>query len=147
MCIRDRSRTGTPYNTSIITDNKFTIQGLMSSSFYEVYIRTVCSTSQKSNWNGPFVFSTVLDNPTSCQVDLELKDNGTETFLIEVDEEGILGQNIFLSSVDFICQHEWPADVRISLTNPAGKSAILTNYYGTGNKLSLIHISEPTRPY
>lgn len=134
IVIKGQSRTGTPYNTSIITDNKFTIQGLMSSSFYEVYIRTVCSTSQKSNWNGPFVFSTVLDNPTSCQVDLELKDNGTETFLIEVDEEGILGQNIFLSSVDFICQHEWPADVRISLTNPAGKSAILTNYYGTGNK-------------
>jgi hypothetical protein len=131
---KNQSRTGIPYNSSIITDNKFSIEGLQPSSFYEIYLRTVCSDTQKSNWNGPFVFSTVLENPTQCQVDLDLKDNGTETFLIEVDESGILGQTVFLSSIDLICQHEWPADLRMTLTNPAGKSTILTNYYGTGSK-------------
>ncbi|MFZ1703624.1 MAG: T9SS type A sorting domain-containing protein [Saprospiraceae bacterium] len=125
---------GIPTNTQLITLSKYKAEGLESSTFYEIYVRTQCSNQQFSPWNGPFVVSTALANPTRCSIDLDLKDNGTETFLIDVSQEGILGQSVFISSVEMIAQHDWPADLRITLTNPSGKSTMLSNYHGTGGK-------------
>ncbi|MBK8620634.1 MAG: T9SS type A sorting domain-containing protein [Saprospiraceae bacterium] len=125
---------GQPINILPIPNPFYQITNLKSSTFYEIYIRTICTNQNRSNWNGPFVVSTVLSNPTTCAVNLNLKDNGTETFLIEVTKDGILGQNVFLNSVDFIVEHDWPADLKITLTNPSGKSVVLSNFYGTGGK-------------
>lgn len=126
--------TGMPYNQTPIPQKQITVSGLEPSTFYEIYIRTQCTIDQKSAWNGPFVFSTVLENPTACGIALEVKDNGTETFLVDIDESGILGQDVFIESVELIVEHEWPADLMISLTNPAGKSIKLTRFHGSGSK-------------
>ncbi len=131
---------GIPDNSLPIPTTSYQLTNLKSSTFYEIYIRTICINNNKSVWNGPFVVSTVLANPTHCSTDLTLKDNGTETFLIEVTKTGTLGQNVFLSAVDFIIDHDWPADLKITLTNPAGKSTVLSNFHGTGGK----HFGVPT---
>lgn len=129
---KGNSPTGLPLNSTPLATRMYKAENLQPSTFYEIYIRTVCSTQNRSVWNGPFIVSTVLENPTACPVNLDMKDNGTETFSIDIDDEGILGQTIFISSVDIIAKHEWPADLRITLINPAGKSIILSEYHGTG---------------
>lgn len=50
------------------------------------------------------IFTTVFTNPTPCPTNLPIKDNGTETF-IDINEAGLLGQDIFIESVDMILEH------------------------------------------
>lgn len=126
------SPTGIPNNVLPVQNRMYKAENLIPSTFYEIYIRSVCTGQNRSAWNGPFLVSTALENPTACPVSLDMKDNGTETFVIEVEEDGMLGQSVFISSVDIIAQHEWPADLRITLINPFGKSIVLTDYHGTG---------------
>src|SRR5690606_20710559 len=124
------SPSGTPSNIALITTKQYQITDLTPSTFYELYIRTVCDDTEKSAWNGPFVVSTVLENPSACGIGLDIKDNGTETFLVDIEDTGKLGQDLFIESVELIVEHEWPADVMISLFNPAGQSTRLTRYHG-----------------
>jgi len=106
------------------------LSNLEPSSTYELYLRTVCHDAAKSNWN-LVSFKTALSNPTSCKVDLVLKDNGIEIFMIEVNESGIIGKDIFLEAVDLIVRHEWPADLKITLISPQGTQLILSDHNGT----------------
>ena len=117
--------------TDLIMEKMYSYQSLDPSSSYEVYFRTVCDASTKSNWNGPFIFTTVIQNPSNCQINLPIKDNGTETFFIQISDNGLLGNNIFIESVDMVIEHDWPADLKITLESPSGKQVILSEHNGT----------------
>jgi len=125
------SPTGIPTNSSLISEKNYTVNLLKPSTMYEIYLRTSCTENTKSGWNGPFNYTTILTNPTNCKTFLPLKDNNTDTFFIQVPNPGILGQDIFIASVEIIVGHDWPADLKISLENPRRKSTTLSNYYGT----------------
>ncbi len=127
---RGNPRTMLP-TTSLITTKQYTLDNLTAATTYEVYVRTICTVDKSSVWTGPALFTTVFTNPTQCQTNLPLKDNGTETFSIDVTETGILGQNIFIESVDMILEHDWPADLKISLESPSGDVVTLSNHNGT----------------
>ncbi|MBC7884562.1 MAG: fibronectin type III domain-containing protein [Saprospiraceae bacterium] len=129
LVLRGAPKTGISTSPLILT-KEYTFNQLVPSTAYELYIRTICTADRKSDWNGPFLFSTVLTNPTDCQINLPIKDNGTEIFLIAVDESGILGQDVFIESVDMILEHDWPADLKIMLQTPSGHQAILSNHNG-----------------
>jgi len=109
----------------------FTINALVPSTTYQIYLRTKCSNGNWSAWNGPFLFTTLLSNPTLCGTSLELKDNGQEVFYIDVAEDGKLGTDIFLESIDLIIDHGWPADLKISLISPGQKQVVLSEHHGT----------------
>jgi hypothetical protein len=127
---RGASRTGLP-NYPLATKREITLSDLSPSTAYELYIRTVCAPGQTSNWNVAIPFTTVLRNPTDCQINIPLKDNGTEVLFIDADETGILGKDVFLQSVDLVVAHDWPADLKITLESPQGQSLVLSNHNGT----------------
>jgi len=114
-----------------VAQREIVFGGLEPSTAYEVYIRTVCSPSSISSWNVAIPFTTVLEMPTNCQINLPLKDNGTETFLLEVPQTGILGEDIFIKGIDLIIEHDWPADLRVILVSPNGQQLVLSNHNGT----------------
>jgi len=127
---RGMPRTMIP-TTPLIATKQYVIENLAAATTYEVYVRTVCIEGSLSLWTGPALFTTVFTNPTQCQTSLPLKDNGTETFSIDVLESGILGKDIFIESVDMILEHDWPADLKISLESPSGDIVTLSNHNGT----------------
>jgi len=127
---RGSSRNMQP-TTPLITNKQYILENLKPATSYEVYVRTVCTETSKSLWTGPALFTTVCTNPTSCPTNLPIKDNGTETFFIEVSESGILGQDIFIESIDMIIEHGWPSDLKISLESPSGDIMTLSNHNGT----------------
>ncbi len=123
-------RAGVP-SFPLITAKEFSLTELEPSTSYELYIRTVCGTNSRSNWNVAIPFNTVLKLPTLCSVNVPLKDNGTETLLLEVQEKGVLGQDVFLQKVNLIVSHDWPADLKIILESPKGQQLLLSNHNGT----------------
>lgn len=126
----------------LIQMKEFVFINLTASTAYEIYIRTICTTSNASNWN-VVQFNTIIQIPSACQLNLPLKDNGTETFLLDIPERGILGKNVFLQSVDLVLEHDWPADMKVSLVSPSGQTLVLTNHNGTfGDDFG--DISDPT---
>jgi subtilisin-like proprotein convertase family protein len=127
---RGKAPSGIPDYVNIPA-RSFRIEMLNPSSAYDLYIRARCSSSSVSDWNGPFLFTTVFSNPTACKIFVPVKDNGTEIFQIDVDQPGRLGVDVFVKSVELLMEHTWPADMQIVLESPAGKSVILTNHYGT----------------
>lgn len=127
---RNKTPSGNPTIKDLISRN-YIFNNLISSAAYDLYIRTKCSESSFSDWNGPFLFTTVFTNPTPCSINVPVKDNGTEIFNIEVKDQGNLGSTIFISSVELIMEHTWPADMQLSLETPSGKSIILSNHNGT----------------
>ncbi|MBK8699846.1 MAG: fibronectin type III domain-containing protein [Saprospiraceae bacterium] len=111
------------------------VSGLTSGATYSFWIRSICATNDTSKWEGPFAFTTVIANPSRCEMAIDLKDNncdnGTEdAFLIDVSLPPSAMPWI-LQSVSIIVGHTWPADLRISLENPVGTSIILSNRNGT----------------
>lgn len=54
---------GVPSTAGILTTNNTDYQAasLLSNTTYEYYVRSVCSASEKSEWVGPFVFTTLCD--------------------------------------------------------------------------------------
>lgn len=129
------SRTGMP-NLPLATEKFVSLTQLSPSTTYELFIRTVCNDDKRSNWNVAIPFTTVIEIPTSCFVNIPLKDDGTETFLIDIPTsvtgpDAILGKNIFLQSVDLIIEHTWPADLKIILESPQGQQLVLSNHNGT----------------
>jgi len=123
-------RTSLP-TTALIPSKEFTFHDLTPSTAYEVYIRSACSPTSYSPWNVAIPFVTVLSIPTSCQINIPLKDNGTETFLLDVEENGILGKDVFIDGIDLIISHDWPADLKIVLESPQGQQVTLSNHNGT----------------
>ena len=123
-------RTSNP-TSALILNKEFTLENLTPSTAYELYIRAVCGPTSLSAWNVAIPFNTVLEIPVKCGTNLPLKDNGTEVFLLDVRQEGILGKDIFIEGVDLILEHDWPADLRITLESPQGQQVVLTNHNGT----------------
>lgn len=131
---RGESRTNMP-SFPIFTDKEAFIQNLEPSTSYELYIRTVC-VDNYSNWNVAIPFNTIIDVQTSCQINIPIKDNGTEILDLNIPvpshiSEPILGTNIFLKSVDLILEHAWPADLKITLISPQGQELVLSEHNGT----------------
>jgi len=113
-----------------ITTRSTLLSDLMTGQDYELYIRAECIT-ETSEWNGPYRFSTGIDNSQPCGLNLAIKDNGCpsrSTFPITVDgvTEGQL-----LESVDLTIEHPWPADLSISLISPSGIETPLVRHKGT----------------
>lgn len=131
LVIKGQTRTGIP-NLPIINEKSTKLTGLTPSTSYELSIRTVCDSNRKSNWN-TIPFTTVVEVPSACQINIPLKDNGTEILFLDVKENGILGKDIFLESVDLILEHSWPADLSITLESPQGQRLLLTNHNGTAS--------------
>jgi len=122
-------------STGILISKEYTFYELMPASRYTVFIRTVCEDDSRSEWN-PVVVRTQIPQPSPCLFELPLKNfncsQGLETFDIKVEDvEGLLGEDVFLSSVDLIMAHTWPADLDIRLLSPEGKEIILSQHNGT----------------
>ncbi len=117
-------------NFKNISEKKYTFTNLTPSTAYEIFIRAVCSATKYSEWNAAIPFTTVLEIPTACQINVPLKDNGTEILLLDVPQTGILGKNVFLKSVDLIIEHSWPADLKITLESPQGQQLLLSGHNG-----------------
>lgn len=130
LVMRGKASTGIPTVSNIPT-KLYLYNNLNPSQAYDIYIRAKCQGDGYSDWNGPFLFTTAFTNPTECSINVPVKDNGTETFFIDVTESGMLGKDIFISSVDLIMEHDWPADMQFMLETPSGKSIILINHQGT----------------
>lgn len=118
-------------------EQSFGISGLEPGRTYDVYIRTICSASESSAWNGPFSFNTIILNGNACGLNLAIADNScseVNRFPIEVTGFGsnIIGDNVFLSSVDLIISHTFPEDLQISLISPDGKIVDLSSDNGLG---------------
>lgn len=126
---KGQTRSGTP-NFPLITGREFTITELLPGTAYELYIRTVCSSSANSAWNVAIPFITVLDIPMRCGSNIPLKDNGTEVLWLDVKEQGVLGSDVYLESVDVILEHDWPADLQLTLESPEGQQVVLSNHNG-----------------
>jgi hypothetical protein len=109
------------------------INDLKPSTAYEMYTRTRCNDGQKSKWTGPINFITLLANPTACGTSIPLKDNGTETLLLNVEDNGIIGANLFIESIDLILAHGWPADMKIWIESPSGDKLTLVSHQGLLN--------------
>lgn len=58
------------------TSHPYTIAGLTPSSRYQIYVRAICSSTNQSNWSGPFDLLTKCDLSNICQYTITL-DNGT----------------------------------------------------------------------
>lgn len=131
---RGAAQTGTP-SLPLQTNKTVVLQNLIPSTSYDLYIRTVCAGS-RSQWNVAIPFTTVIEIPSACQLNIPLKDNGTEVLDIDIPylktlQNPILGTNIFLKSVDLILEHAWPADLKIILESPQGQQLLLSNHNGT----------------
>lgn len=123
-------------NYKDITASNLWIDNLLSNTRYKLYIRNKCSEGV-SPWNGPFFFNTHLSNPSLCGIGLPLSDDNCpneDRFIIEVNDQEakMLGKDIYLSSVDLLIRHDWPADLRIELQNPSGSKILLSANNGIG---------------
>ena len=124
-------------NITNITSNNYTFQSLLPGTTYEIYLRTVCDTDNKSDWNGPYFNNTNIDNESSCALSLGITDNNCpirNTYNIEVSgyDNKILGTDINIENIALAIEHTWPPDLYIALTSPNGKSAILSSHNGNG---------------
>ncbi len=124
-------------DTNLIINNSYNLSNLTPGTAYDIYIRSVCSNSEVSSWNGPFTVRTAIDNDESCQLDLAMRDNNCprlEEFIIAVDDypNMLLGEDIFIQSLDLIIEHDWPADLQLELSTPSGNRIPLTTNRGIG---------------
>ena len=118
-----------------LTDKSYTFENLDPSTTYEFYIRSNC-TLQSSQWNGPYFYNTVIDNSSSCNIDLNLEDNNcmfNQEFLIDIENlNGVLGNSIILESVALLIEHSWPPDLSLTLISPSDTEIILSSFNGNG---------------
>jgi len=134
--IKSFPRTFTP-NVTNITENNYQFIDLLPGTTYELYIRSVCSADNKSEWNGPYFNNTNIDNNSSCALDLNITDDNCPNrnrYNIEVTDfdSKILGTDINLENIALTIEHTWPPDLDIQLTSPNGKTALLTSHNGNG---------------
>ena len=68
--------------------------GLQAGTSYQYYVRSICSTTDKSRWSGPFAFNTTICDPVDqCAYDFILTDsgnNGWQGNTMLVRQNGIL---------------------------------------------------------
>lgn len=128
---RNGIRTGIPTHTNI-SSRQITINDLTPSTAYDLSIRTVCNNGQRSGWNTAIPFTTRLEVPTACGINIPLKDDGTEILSLNVPQSGILGKDVFIKNIQLIIDHTWPADLNIVLETPQRQRITLSNHNGTG---------------
>ena len=121
--------------TGVITERQYVFHDLLPATSYTIFIRTVCIDGSMSEWN-PVVLRTHIPQPSPCQFELPIKNNncnqGLEAFQIAVhDTPGLLGDDVFLSSVEIIMEHSWPADIDLRLVSPSGVEVALSQNNGT----------------
>lgn len=132
--------------------NPYIVTGLSPGVQYHFRVRSVCAPGVFSAWsiNTPFtIFTTILSNPSSCQLKLPITDNncgtGYNKYLIDVN--GIsgtqLGQDVILKEVRFIISHSWVRDIEADLESPSGNSILLTRQNG-GSDDNYGNPSDPT---
>lgn len=124
-------------STDLLVSTGYTISGLDPGTSYDIYIRAICNESEMSDWNGPFKVRTAIDNGNPCFLNLPMRDNNCprlEDFNIQVTgyDGMVLGEDIFIQSVDFIIEHDWPADLELFLTSPDGNRILLSQNRGIG---------------
>lgn len=127
--------------------DRFTVKGLSSGSAYWFFIRTVCSPGDVSDWNGPYLVSTSLTNPSRCGMNLELEQENCDDpqmLPIVVDDYagGVLGSTHIIRSISMIIEHTWPEDLTIWLVSPNGREVVLTDKKGRITD----HFGDPADP-
>jgi hypothetical protein len=120
-------------NQPIILPQETALTQLKPATAYQLFIRTKCTSTSSSKWTGPINFTTIISNPTACPSNIPLKDNGVEVLEVDVVENGILGTDVYLASVDLIVDHGWPADLKIWIESPSGQIADLISNQGLLN--------------
>jgi subtilisin-like proprotein convertase family protein len=117
----------------------FVLGGLSPLTSYDYYVRAVCSVGLASAWAGPFSFTTAMQNPSPCQMNLPIADNScsaTNLFPIHVfNAPGTqMGQNVKLSEIRLIIKHTWVSDIRMWLISPNNVQVELSTDNGGGSK-------------
>ncbi len=122
------------------TSNPFTVTGLNPGVEYKYRVRSVCAGGVLSNWSiNPHLFITVLSNPSTCQLKLDIPDNscslGYKNFEIEVQgvSGAAMGTDVILKEVRLIVAHSWIRDIEVNLVSPNNKSIRLTKENGGSN--------------
>lgn len=130
-----------------VTSNPFLVTGLSSGVEYKYRVRAVCGGSTVSNWSiNPYLFVTVMTNPSTCLLKLDIPDNGCslgyKNLPIEVkDVSGTsLGTDVILKEVRIIAAHTWLRDLDIRLVSPNNKIVRLSKENGGSND----HYGDPT---
>jgi gliding motility-associated-like protein len=95
---------GTILISPLTAASPYIANGLTPATIYFYYIRTVCSTSDKSTWAGPFAFNTVLcDAANTCIYRFVLTDsgnNGWNSGRMQIRQNGILVTTIGATILD-----------------------------------------------
>lgn len=123
--------------TPVIQEKTYSFSQLDPATAYKIFIRTVCEDTSTSEWT-PITSLTQIPNPSPCFMNLPIKNNNCsqsyEHFPIVVnDENGLLGVDLFLESVDIMIEHTWPSDLDIRLVSPSGQEISLARHRGTGS--------------
>lgn len=110
------------YNDYVETE--LLLEGLNPGTLYSVWIRSQCSEG-KSDWV-KLPVRTAFNNNQNCEISFLIQDNncafqGHEKLKISIDSTDIAGYiNPQLSSISFIIEHGWPADLKAKLISPSG---------------------------
>ena len=116
-----------------LTSNGVLLTNLISGQDYELDIRAHCG-NEVSEWNGPYRFSSGINNNEPCGINLTIKDNGCPSrTLFPISVTGINSGEI-LTSIDLTIEHPWPADLSITLVSPSGIEIPLVQHKGTFTK-------------
>ncbi len=130
--------TGIPTYTNIVL-KPYVIAGLMPLKSYDYYVRANCGVGVSSAWAGPFSFTTAMQNPSPCRMNLPIADNSCSAvnlFPIHVfNAPGTqLGVNVKLSEIRLIIKHTWVSDIRMWLISPSNVQVELSTDNGGGSK-------------
>lgn len=110
-------------------------------SFWLILLLSICSYSLQAQ------VTANLSNPSACGLAIHLSDYSCpenspfynpDIFQINVNNAPgtVLGQDVYLSEVRILLEHEWLSDVRLVLKSPGGQSAtLLSNTGGNGQHL------------
>jgi hypothetical protein len=114
---------------------EFTLKGVASGTSLWFFIRAVCPLDERSDWNGPYMVTTALLNPSRCGMGLEMQQENCDipqVFRVEVSgyPNAQLGNSHFLAGVEMIITHTWPEDLTLWLVSPGGKRVVLSNKQG-----------------
>ena len=137
------NQTGAPSLTGI-TGTNTTISGLDPASAYELFIRAVCPDGE-SEWNGPYNFNTNLTSTANCDLNFQISDDqcpDNDAFIFENELTGILGENLFIESVDIAVEHNWPPDLKLQLVSPSGVKIDLLSHLGINSQ----NLGDPSMP-
>ncbi len=143
VILSTESQTGTPNIIGIIGDSHL-IDNLEAGNSYELFIRAQCPNGT-SDWNGPYQFNTSLTADANCDFQFQISDDQCpipDVFLFENEISGLLGENLFIESVDIAVEHNWPPDLKLVLVSPNGQKIDLLSHLGINSQ----NLGDPLSP-